>query len=117
MTTIFQIILPINALFFLLYGLLALRSQMMIEEFKRFGLSDNQRKLTGLLQIFGSIGLLTGFLYLTPGLLASAGFTVMMLVAFSVRVKIKDSILQSAPALFFLLVNLWLTITFYNLMQ
>ena len=97
------------------YGLQSLNSQMMIEEFKRFGLTDSQRKLTGVLQIAGSTGLLAGFIYPTIGLLAAAGFTAMMLVAFIVRIKIKDSVVQSLPSIIFMLINVWLTIAFYNL--
>jgi hypothetical protein len=87
----------------------------MIDEFKRFGMTDSQRKLTGILQILGSSGLLAGLLFPVIGLLAAAGFTAMMLVAFIIRIKIKDSIAQSVPSLIFMLMNAWLTITFYNL--
>lgn len=83
----------------------------MIEEFKRFGLTDSQRKLTGILQISGACGLLAGFLFPVVGLLAAAGFTAMMLVAFIVRIKIKDSAVQSFPSLLFLILNAWLTFT------
>lgn len=86
----------------------------MIEEFKRFGLTDRKRTLTGILQILGSIGLSTGFIFPIIGLLAAAGFTTMMLVAFIIRIKIKDSIIQSLPSLVFMLINAWLMITLYN---
>ena len=88
---------------------------MMIEEFKRFGLSDSQRKLTGVLQIVGSAGLITGFIYPITGLLSAAGFTLMMFVAFLVRVKIKDSVLQAMPSIVFMLINGWLAVVFYRL--
>lgn len=86
----------------------------MIAEFKRYGLTDSQRRLTAVLQIIGSAGLLTGFIFPSIGLLAAAGFSIMMLVAFIVRIKIKDSFAQSLPSLLFMLVNIWLTIAFYN---
>jgi len=88
---------------------------MMIDEFKRFGMNDSQRNLTGTLQIAGSVGLLAGLMMPVIGLLAAAGFTVMMLVAFIVRIKIKDSVLQSLPSIIFMLINIWLTVGFYNL--
>ncbi len=88
----------------------------MIEEFKRFGMTDPQRKLTGILQILGSAGLLAGFIFPLIGVLASAGFTIMMLVAFIVRIKIKDSFVQSLPSIIFMLINGWLTIGFYQLL-
>jgi hypothetical protein len=86
----------------------------MIAEFKRYGLTDSQRRLTAVLQIIGSAGLLTGFIFPYIGLLAAAGFSIMMLVAFIVRIKIKDSFAQSLPSLLFMLVNIWLIIAFYN---
>ncbi len=104
LTATTQFVVLLNALFFLVYGFQALHSRKMIEEFKRFGMTDSQRRLTGVLQISGSAGLL-------------AGFTVMMLVAFIVRIKIKDSFIPSSPSLFFMLVNAWLTIVFYNLLK
>lgn len=106
----------LNALFFLYYGYQSLNSYAMLEEFKRFGLTDNQRKLTGTLQMLGGVGLLVSFLYPFIGLLAAAGFTVMMFVAFMVRLKIKDSIANSLPSLFFMLINAWLTFAFYNIL-
>ena len=89
----------------------------MTEEFKRFGLTDSQRTITGVLQISGSAGLISGFIFPHIGLLASAGFAAMMFVAFIVRIKIKDRFVQSAPSLFFMLVNAWLTVVFYNLLN
>ncbi|MFP8487933.1 DoxX family protein [Gracilimonas sp. Q87] len=117
MTVVSQFILVLNALFFLFYGFQSLNSQMMIEEFKRFGLTDNKRKLTGFLQISGSVGLLTGLYFPYIGLFAAAGFTLMMLVAFMVRIKIKDSFVQSLPSLFFMLVNAWVMISFYDILR
>ncbi|MDZ7807480.1 MAG: DoxX family protein [Gracilimonas sp.] len=115
MSAIFQFIVILNALFFLFYGFQSLTSQWMIEEFKRFGLRDNERKLTGFLQISGSLGLLAGFMFPYIGLFAAAGFTIMMLVAFIVRIKIKDSLVQSLPSLFFMLFNIWVMFGFYKI--
>jgi hypothetical protein len=87
----------------------------MIEEFKRFGMTPSQRKITGMLQIIGATGLVAGLFSPYIGLLAAAGFTVMMSVAFFVRLKIKDSLAQSAPSLIFMVINLWLMITFLSI--
>lgn len=115
MSAIFQFGLILNALFFLFYGFQSLNSMTMIEEFKRFGMTDSQRKFTGILQIAGSAGLLAGFISPGIGFLSAAGFTVMMLVAFIVRIRIKDSLVQSLPSVVFLIINGWLTVGFYNL--
>jgi len=114
-TPVFQTLCILNAVFFLFYGFQSLISRRMIEEFKRFGLSNSQRKLTGTLQLLGSAGLVTGFMFPMIGLLAAGGFTVMMLVAFIVRIKIKDSLAQSLPSLIFMLINGWLSFSFYGL--
>ncbi|WP_372903884.1 DoxX family protein [Rhodohalobacter sp.] len=87
----------------------------MIDEFKRFGMTDSQRKFTGILQIAGSAGLIAGLKMPGVGLLAAAGFTAMMLVAFIVRIKIKDNILQALPSIIFMLINGWLTVGFFKL--
>ena len=92
MSVFFQFLLILNALFFLFYGLQSLNSRRMIAEFRRFGLTETQRKITGALQLFGVAGLLTGLYIPFVGLLSAAGFTVMMFVAFVVRMRIKDSV-------------------------
>lgn len=84
----------------------------MVREFNRYGLPDSQRILTGTLQILGSAGLLTGFIFPVIGALASAGLSFMMLVAFIVRIKIRDGFIQSAPSLIFMILNAWLSFTF-----
>lgn len=116
LTTLFEIIVVLNALFFLFYGFQSLNSRMMIEEFKRFGLSNSQRKLTGILQLLGATGLLLGLAAPFFGVLSAGGFAVMMLVAFAVRLKIKDSIIQSLPSLIFMMMNGWLAYSFYHLL-
>lgn len=72
--------------------------------------------MTGSLQILGAVGLLTGFIFPIIGLLASGGLAVMMLVAFMVRIKIKDGFLESAPSLIFLAMNAWILSAFYSLL-
>lgn len=87
----------------------------MNEEFKRFGLSEVQRKLTGIFQLLGSVGLMAGFFISWLGIASALGLTIMMLVAFAVRIKIKDSLTQTAPSLVFLLLNAWITYALYSL--
>jgi hypothetical protein len=87
----------------------------MNEEFRRFGLTDNQRKLTGIFQLLGSIGLLSSFIISWLGLLSALGLTIMMLVAFAVRIRIKDSLAQTVPSLVFLILNAWVTHALYSL--
>jgi len=89
----------------------------MVEEFSRYGLPDSQRLLTGTLQILGSAGLFTGFIFPLIGALASAGLSFMMLVAFIVRIKIRDGFFQSAPSLIFMVLNAYLSIMFIGVLN
>jgi hypothetical protein len=86
----------------------------MAAEFLRFGMNDAQRKLTAWLQIAGALGLFAGTQFPIIGILSSTGLSVMMLVAFFVRLKIKDGIIQSSPSLIFMIINAWLSICFIS---
>ena len=88
----------------------------MIMEFKRYGLSNLQRQLTGYFQILGAIGLLLSFLILRLGLIPTIGLSVLMFFGFLVRLKIKDSFLQSAPSFVFMLLNGYLALRFAGLL-
>lgn len=116
MSFLLQFVITLNALFFLLYGLQCFISNKMVLEFERFGLPDSQRVLTGVLQLLGSAGLMVGLFLPIIGLLASGGLAIMMLVAFIVRIKIRDGFLESAPSLLFLLLNGWISWSFYTLL-
>jgi hypothetical protein len=89
----------------------------MYKEFKRFGLSNIQRKITGFFQVLGACGLSYGF-YLNPtiGFSAALGLSLLMSLGFGVRLKIKDSFIQSFPSFFFALLNLFVAYQFYDLL-
>jgi len=93
---------------FLFFGLACLISPRMQTEFIRYGY-DRQRPLTGVLQLLGAVGLLLGF-YVSAPLVAFAagGLGLMMLIGFGVRLKIKDSFLQTLPAVGYAILNLYL---------
>ncbi len=113
---ILSIALLLSSSAFLFYGINCLLSQKMKEEFTRFGLGK-QRMLTGYLQLLGAFGLIVGYFF-SPILIfvASTGLTLLMLSGFAVRIKIKDSILESLPSLIFALINLYISINYYYLM-
>lgn len=96
------------------YGISCLYSDKMVKEFHRFGLTDNQRRLTGILQTLGGIGLAVGF-FLHPfiGLLSAAGLSLLMLLGFITRIKIKDSFYESSPSFVFMVLNGYLAYGFY----
>lgn len=61
-----------------------------------------QRLLTGVLQLIGAAGLIVGIFNTYIGIAASAGLSLLMLAGFMVRVKIKDGVYKSSPALIFM---------------
>ena len=101
---------------FLFFGIGCFFSPRMKLEFMRYGLNEQQRWLTGALQLLGSIGLLVG-LFISPFLcfIATIGLFVLMLLGLWIRIKIKDSVVQSSPALIYAFINLYLAIQYGTL--
>ena len=106
--TTFAQILSIAA--FAWYGAQCLLSTTMIDEFNRYGL-PRFRLLTGTLQLAGSVGLLVGFAFRPLIVLSSAGLAAMMLGAFIVRLRIRDSLHLAIPSLVFFALNLFILVS------
>jgi hypothetical protein len=102
----------ISALSFLYYGAICLTAPWMVLEFKRYGLSEGLRKLTGVLQLLGSLGLLIGLKSPLLGFIAAAGLSLLMLLGFLTRLKIRDTFLQSLPSFIFMLLNAYLAFVY-----
>lgn len=99
-----------NAFCFLFYGASCLFSEKMKLEFDRFQLTNQHRKLTGILQLTGAIGLIIGLLNSgVLAMLASAGLSLLMFLGVGVRIRIKDPIKDTLPAAFFALLNFFIT--------
>jgi len=79
----------------------------MKKEFERYGLSHFQIT-TGILEILGALGLLAGFKFKILLMISAAGLSLLMLLGFGVRIKIKDSFVQSFPAFFYMLLNFYI---------
>ena len=105
----------LSAISFLFYGYGCLFSDKMKQEFLRFQLSENQRKITGILQILAGLALLLSFINPLLGVIASAGLTLQMLLGFLVRLKIKDSFILSLPSFIFMLFNGYLFVYFLKI--
>jgi len=82
----------------------------MEEEFKRFGL-PNISLFIAVSQLSGSIGLIFGLFHPIILIFSSAGLTTIMLIACLVRIRVKDTLLESLPALFYLILN---TVIFFH---
>jgi len=81
----------------------------MVEDFQRFGL-DRLRMLTGFLEVLGGSGLLVGLKWPQALSISSAGLSLLMLIAFGVRLKMRDSIVQSLPSLALMVVNAYILV-------
>lgn len=82
----------------------------MRKEFERYGLGK-WRPVVGILQLMGAAGLLLGYFYVPVlGSIAAAGLSLLMMLGFTVRLKIKDSIVQSAPSFIYALINAYIAI-------
>lgn len=103
-----------SGLSFLIYGVSCLTTLHMKNEFIRFKL-PKWRVTTGILQLIGAIGLLIGY-WASPLLagISAAGLFLLMIMGFTVRIKIKDTLLASSPAFFYALINLYLSVYYFK---
>ncbi len=96
-----------SALSFLGYGSACFFLTSFKSEFERYGLPA-QRPLVGALQVGAALGLVAGLDQPWIGLAASGGLALMMLVAVGVRIKIKDPLPRTTPAVLYLALNAYL---------
>ena len=115
MTTLFNFFRLFTAISFIGYGLSCFFSPRMVIEFNRYGLG-RQRKVIGILQIAGSVGMLLGFYFAPLILISSLGFSLMMLLAVVVRLKIKDPVIAAAPAILYFGINFFILLYSLKLM-
>lgn len=98
---------------FLVYGGRCLYAEEMVQEFKRWGV-PRLRYVTGSLEVLGALGLIVGQWMPWIGFLAAAGLSVLMLCGVFVRIRIRDTLLQTLPAVVFLIVSVLVTSRFAN---
>lgn len=108
----FQVSVGLSIVLFLYYGLDCLLSDGMVVEFERYGLS-RFRRLTGSLEVLGAVGLVVGYFVSPILVLASAGLTLLMALGVATRVRVRDPVAETIPALVLMLVNAY--ILFYAL--
>lgn len=95
-----------------MYGFGCFISQHLEKEFMRFGFSA-ERRLIGVLQILGAIGLIGGLWFPLLGKASAGGLALMMFVGILVRIKIRDGLLKTTPAVLYFLTNAYLLIFAY----
>jgi uncharacterized membrane protein YphA (DoxX/SURF4 family) len=79
----------------------------MKNEFKRFDL-EKLGLLTIILEFMGATGLIVGLLFSPILTISSFGLGLLMLCGFVVRLKLKDSVLISSPAFFYMCLNFYI---------
>ena len=105
----------ISSLSFLAYSFSYFNAPHMKNEFKRFGL-EKVGLSTVILQIIGALGLLVGLKFNFILVISSLGLAILMFAGLIVRIKLKDSILISLPALFYMVLNTYIFWSSINLM-
>jgi uncharacterized membrane protein YphA (DoxX/SURF4 family) len=93
---------------FLIYGTRCLFAEAMVGEFERWGVS-HLRYVTGSLEVLGALGLVVGLWLPLLGFLAGAGLSLLMLCGVFVRIRIRDGLLQTLPAVVFLTLSVLVT--------
>jgi hypothetical protein len=112
--TLLYILIFISSLSFLGYGIAYFMSPKMKSEFKRFGLAK-LGALTAILEILGALGLLIGLKFPLILLVSAAGLALLMFLGVATRIKVKDTLWVTLPALFFMLLNGYIFyLSFYN---
>lgn len=104
MNYIFLWCVLISSISFIAYSISYFVSPHMKKEFKRFNF-EKLGLLTIVLEILGAMGLLIGILFRPVLLISSGGLTILMLLALVIRIKSKDSLLISLPAIFYMILN------------
>ncbi len=97
----------LSSVSFLAYSISYFVSPHMKNEFRRFKL-EKLGLLTIILEIFGSIGLLVGLFFNPILLISSGGLSTLMLIGLLVRIKSKDSLMISSPAIFYMILNAYI---------
>ena len=98
------VILLFSAISFLFYGVSSFYSDRMILEYDRWGYKKF-RKLIASLQFIAGFGLLIGLYFSLLLTLVSASLTLMMIAAIFVRIRVKDKIINTLPAILYAVLN------------
>jgi hypothetical protein len=110
---IYKICILISSLSFFGYAVSYFITPHMKKEFKRFGL-EKIGLLTILLELLGAMGLIVGLIFNPILIISSLGLALLMLVGLIVRIRLKDSIWISLPALFFMGLNAYIFLMSIN---
>lgn len=104
MRYLFTALVLISGVSFVGYGIAYFVTPHMKNEFRRFGLKK-LGLVTIIFELLGGVGILVGLKSYPILLLSSGGLAVLMFLGVIFRLKLKDSLLVSLPALFFMVLN------------
>jgi len=102
--TAIQICSLFSSLSFFGYVISYFTGTKMKEEFIRFNLKKIGFYII-ILELMGAIGLIVGLKFNLILIISSLGLTLLMLAGVIVRIKLKDSLWVSFPAIFYLVLN------------
>ena len=108
-----KICVLISSFSFFAYTIYYFKSSKMEMEFKRFGL-EKFGLIIMTLQFLGATGLMVGLVFNPLLIISSLGLALLMLAGFLVRLKLKDGILVSLPALFYMSLNAYIFLITIN---
>ena len=108
-----KIFVLISSLSFFAYTAYFFKSSKMKGEFKRFDL-EKYGIIIIASQFLGATGLLVGLKFNPILTISSFGLALLMLSGFIVRIKLKDSIWVSLPALFYMVLNTYIFLASIN---
>ena len=94
----------ISGISFIFFGLACFFSDVFINEFYRYGLSE-YIKIVGFFELLGGMGCIVGIFYKRLLFISSLGLSIMMLLGVAVRLKINDTFFQTLPAILYLIIN------------
>jgi uncharacterized membrane protein YphA (DoxX/SURF4 family) len=94
----------LSSVVFLYYGVRCIFGDSMAEEFERFGI-PKFRKLTGILEVIGALGLSVGYFLPPLVVISSGGLALLMALGVAVRIRARDSFVAMLPAILLMLLN------------
>ncbi len=98
----------LNTLAFIIYGVLCLTTDSMMNEFERYGLLKF-RTLTGYLEVLGGLGCIVGYYFNNYlNLAACLGLALLMTAGVIIRVRVGDPFIQTIPAIALGVINYYL---------
>ena len=96
-----------SSLSFIGYAISYFTSSHMKNEFERFKL-EKLGIFVIFFEILGAFGLLVGLIFTPILLVSSGGLAVLMLLGLITRIKLKDSLVASSPAMAYMVLNAYI---------